>query len=117
MGIDFDKLVLNAALSTFGMEFDWYPVKSRPTTDNLPIRIRAVFSSGPIDVAMADGQIFSDQKTTIGVRLSELPFQPERGDRFKYLKTGVMYWQDDLDEDGQGGAEIVLRLTVPEGDL
>ncbi|UGY13744.1 hypothetical protein HAP48_0035010 [Bradyrhizobium septentrionale] len=114
MGIDFDNLVLGPTVGTFGVPFVWYPSKSRP--GNAPVPVSGVYSSAALNVEMADGQVFSDQQTTMGIRLSDWPWQPVRGDRFLHQASGIMYWQSDISLDGQGGATLQLRATEPAGD-
>ena len=115
MGIDFDSLVLQPAINgTFGVAFTWYPSKSNPSS--APIDVLGVYSSAGLNIELADGQVLSDQTTTMGIKLSDWPWWPVRGDRFLHQDSGIMYWQSDITLDGQGGATLQLRRTEPPGN-
>jgi hypothetical protein len=108
--IDFDRLCLVPAQQTFGKPCVLTPLKSQP--DNpVPYVMRGIFTSRAYDVAMQDGSIFSDQQTTLGIRLAEFDVVPARGDTI--LLNGINYWILDIDYDGQGGGLLSLRLTPP----
>jgi len=112
--IDWDALVLTPLIQTLSLEVTVYPEISRP--GDLPYRNRGVFSSQPLTVEMQDGTVFSDQQTTLGVRIGDFKHLPTRGDRIKINEgpaTGHQYWVGDTSTDGQGGATITLRLTEP----
>jgi hypothetical protein len=108
--IDFDRLCLVPAEQTFGKPIVVTPIKSQP--DNpAPYAARGIFSSQPLDVPMQDGSIFSDQQTSLGIRLAEYPIPPVRGDLVEY--NGTTYWVLDTDEDGQGDCKLQLRKNPP----
>lgn len=112
--IDFDALVLNPLEGVFSLRVRFYPEATRPGTG--PYNGRGVFSSGPVDVAMEDGQIFSDQQTTLGIRNADFTNMPGRGDIVHILEgpnTGKRYWIGDVDADGQGGSTLLLRTEQP----
>ena len=115
MGVNFDALVLRPTLATFGVAFTWFPKASAPGAD--PVDVQGVYSSSVLHIEMADGQTFSDQQTTMGIKLADWPWPPKRGDRLLHHDSAIMYWVAESMLDGQGGATLQLRLTEPEGDL
>ncbi|WP_166304290.1 head-tail joining protein [Bradyrhizobium sp. 2S1] len=118
--MDFSSLVLAPGMNAFARVCTFYPRVSQASTvsaDNpngAPYVGRGVYSSRPVDVQMQDGTIFSDQETSLGIRLAEFPVAPEIGDRIKVDGIDGLYWVGDVDTDGQGGATILLRNTAPQ---
>ena len=112
MPVDFSSLVLGPCLATFARDVTVYPVASNGVVS---YRARGIFSSNPVDVVMQDGAIFSDVKTTLGIKLSEFEIPIVVGDRIEI--GAVMYWTGDIDNDGQGGASITLRSTQTPREL
>jgi hypothetical protein len=121
MSIDFDGLVLGVTMETFALTALCKPVTSRPGKP--PYAIRGIWSSQPVDVAMADDAIFSDQQTTFGIRYAELPAGPppsrndiiEMTDASHAASYGTRWFIGDVDDDGQGGAMIALRTQEDMG--
>ena len=118
--MDFSSLVLAPGLNTFARVCTFYPRVSQPDTvtdefpNGAPYLGRGVYSSRPIDVQMQDGTVFSDQESSLGIRLAEYPIPPDIGDRIKVDGAEGLYWVGDVDTDGQGGATILLRNTAPQ---
>ena len=114
--IDFDKLVLKPATDVFYINVVYTPTMSQPAA--LPFATRGVYSSQKLDVEMQDGTIFSDQQTKLDVRLAEFAAYPQEGDFVtitdaRHPAYGKQFWIGDLDEDGQGGGTLLLRLKEP----
>ena len=108
MPVDFNALVLAPAMATFAKAVVIYPVSGDGVVG---FPARGVFTSVPIDVQMQDGGIFSDQRTSLGMKADDLLFPLAMRDRIEV--DGVMYWVGDIDNDGQGGLMIELRKTAP----
>ena len=103
--IDFDAVVLNPASNIFSVPCRFTPLVSQPQMPTFDLR--GVYSSNAMDVEMQDGTIFSDQRTSLGIRLRDFPngVPPDRGDIVEVLAhVNVRYWIGDVDLDGQGGA-------------
>lgn len=119
--IDFNALVLGPCMDTFAFAAKVFPVAGGPGA--AAFDIRCVYTSRPIDVQMQDGMILSDQETSIGVKLDEIAMPIVRGDRIRFGSDapagiiGKTMIVGDVDEDGQGGATIMLRNTSPAGDV
>ena len=117
MGVDFDALVLNPTVTTFGILVTFTPLVSQPLAASYDSR--GVFSSTPLDVLMQDDTIFSDQQTSLGVRYRDFPVAPPApGDLVTitdpaHWAFGKQYWIGDSDDDGQGGTTLLLRLNEP----
>src|SRR5262245_11305243 len=111
--IDFDAIVLKPAGDIFAIVVTFTPLQSAP--GDPPFVLQGVYSSDPYDVEMEDGTIFSDQRTKLGVRLWDFPgAPPDRNDLVeitdsRHPANGKKFWIGDVDEDGQGGAYLLLR--------
>jgi len=120
MTIDFNQLVLGPCMGTFAETNEVLVTPWPATTDSGPAyTTRGIYSSGPIDVALQEGGIFSDQRTSLGIKLDEWP-DIELNYRVDVKVKGVgvvRYWVGDIDTDGQGGATLTLRTTVPDESL
>jgi hypothetical protein len=109
--IDFDALVLDRTVSIFHILCKFTFEVSSPGTE---VVARGVYSSGPVDVQMQDETIFSDQQTSLGIRVRDFVTPPDRGDAVEIVDRrhpafGQKYWIGDSDLDGQGGATLLLR--------
>jgi hypothetical protein len=118
--IDFDALVLNPASDIFQIMVTYYPTVSQPLA--LPFDTFGVYSSAPIDVQLQNDTIYSDQQTSLGIRLRDFAVYPEMGDHveitdMRHPAYGKQFWIGDLDEDGQGGGTLLLRLKNPADDI
>jgi hypothetical protein len=116
MGVDFDALVLSRCEDIFAIACKFTLVATDPQA--VPVLARGVYSSGPIDVTMEDETIFSDQQTSLGIRLRDFEIPPDRGDLVEIVEEthpacGMRYWIGDSDLDGQGGATLLLRTEEP----
>lgn len=114
--IDFDALVLKPAGDVFSIAVTYEPLVSQPGAPAFPVR--GVYSSTALDVELQDGAIFSDQQTSLGVRLADFAAYPDEGDLVTMMEPshptfGRQYWVGDLDEDGQGGGMLMLRYKEP----
>ena len=120
MSIDFDGLVLGVTMQTFALTCRCLPVVSRPGKPAYDMQ--GIYSSQPVDVQMADDAIFSDQQTTLGIRYAELPAgaRPVANDIIEMTDAshpsfGTRWFIGDIDDDGQGGAVIALRVQEDIG--
>jgi hypothetical protein len=116
--IDFDAVVLNPLEDIFSIVVIFTPLVSQPGAP--PFTLRGIFSSDPYDVQMQDDTIFSDQQTSLGIRWRDFPgvVIPDRGDLVEITDSrhpyfGHRYWIGDVDDDGQGGAKLLLRTQHP----
>jgi hypothetical protein len=114
--IDFDALVLKPAGDIFQIKVSFTPTVSQPGV--AAFDTNGVYSSTDLDVEMQDGAIFSDQQTKLGIRLRDFAAPPDEGDFVTITDTrhpacGKQFWVGDLDEDGQGGGTLLLRLKEP----
>jgi hypothetical protein len=116
--IDFDALVLDKTVDVFGIAVKFTFEVSAPGTQQVA---RGVYSSTPVDVQMQDETIFSDQQTSLGIRIRDFLVPPDRGDAVEIIDTrhpayGQKYWIGDSDLDGQGGATLLLRTQYQPPD-
>lgn len=114
MGVDFDALVLSPCEDIFAIACR-FTLAIDPAN---PIDARGVYSSAPVDVQMENETIFSDQQTSLGIRLRDFVVPPDRGDMVEIIDAnhpafGSKYWIGDTDLDGQGGSTLLLRAQEP----
>lgn len=114
--IDFDKYVLKLAGGVFELRITVTPLVTQPGV--AAYDAMGVYTSGALDVAMQNEAIFSDQQTSLGIRLRDFTVPPDRGDLIEISDTrhphvGLKYWIGDADLDGQGGALLMLRKQEP----
>jgi hypothetical protein len=114
--IDFDALVLTPAGNIFQIAVLYTPLVSQPGVPAFPTF--GVYSSAPLDVELQNGAIFSDQQTSLGVRMRDFAAAPDEGDLVEITEPthphcGKQFWIGDLDEDGQGGGLLLLRQREP----
>jgi hypothetical protein len=114
--IDFDALVLKPASVIFQIRISVTPVATQP---GLPAyEGSGVYNKRDLDVEMQDGTIFSDHEVSLGIRLWDFDVPPDQGDLITIIDTrhpayGQQYWVADSDQDGQGGALLMLRVKEP----
>ena len=65
-----------------------------------------MFAVKQVTVRTDEGE-FTDQQPTLGVRLADYPVPPKQGDSL--LRAGVTWSIFDVQPDGQGGADLVLK--------
>jgi hypothetical protein len=114
--IDFDALVLNPATNIFAIAATFTCPVSQPGVP--PFVLRGVFSSTPLNIEMQDGTVYSDQQTSLGIRIAEFAAYPTEGDFVTITEPthwafGKEYWIGDIDFDGQGGGMLLLRSKEP----
>jgi len=115
--IDFDALVLNPATNIFAITIRVTPLVTQPGVPAYDAR--GVYNKRDMDVEMQDGTIFSDHEVSIGIRLWDFAVPPDQGDMIEIIDQrhparGQRYWVGDSDEDGQGGAMLLLRTEKPQ---
>jgi hypothetical protein len=118
MLVDFDALVLERCETIFGIACTFTLTVSDPASP--PVTALGVFSSGPLDVQMENEVIYSDQQTSLGIRVRDFVIMPDRGDMVEITEPdhpafGNKYWIGDSDWDGQGGITLLLRTQEPPG--
>jgi hypothetical protein len=118
--IDFEALVLRPAGDIFQIAVVYTPTVSQPGV--LPFKTNGVYSSTKLDVIMQNEAIFSDQQTKLDVNLADFAAYPQEGDFVTITDTrhpacGKQFWIGDLDEDGQGGGSLMLRLKEPADEI
>jgi len=117
--IDFDALVLAPGQGIFAIPVTINPVASQRGV--APYPARGVFASRSLPIAVEDGAMLSDQQTTLGIRFADFPAPPAANDRITLdpaaakLANAVagIYEVIAVHADGQGGADLPLRLIKP----
>lgn len=103
--MDFASLVLGPAMAVFSDPIVFTPTVSQPGVAAFPAR--GVYAVKQVTVRLEDGGIFTDQQPTLGIKLADYPVPPVQGDSF--VRAGVTWNVWDVQPDGQGGADLVLK--------
>ena len=106
--IDFSALVLGPAMAVFGAPILFTPTASQPGIPAYPAR--GVFAVKQVTVREEE-IVFTDQQPTLGIKLADYPVPPKQRDSF--VRAGVTWFVWDVQPDGQGGADLVLKETAP----
>lgn len=120
MGMDFPDLVLGPCMNTFAVPITIAPAASMPgqpiygSQPNKPVR--GIWSSKPVVIETATGY-HSTNQPVLGIRLADFDAigkaYPEQKD-FLSLDgdvRGICWEVVDITPDGQGGAEMQLRIV------
>ncbi len=105
--MDFANLVLGPVMAAFGRPITFTPVKSEPGVAAYPAR--GVYAVKQVTIRTEDGGGFTDQQPTLGIRLADYPVPPMQSDSFTL--NGVAWWVWDVQPDGQGGADLVIKQS------
>lgn len=95
-------------MAVFGAPISFTPTASQPGVPAFPAR--GVYAVKQVTIRQ-DETIFTDQQPTLGIKLADYPVPPKQGDRF--VLAGVAWFVWDVQPDGQGGADLVLKETAP----
>jgi hypothetical protein len=111
--IDFDSIVLGPCLDAFARPVIVIPRKSQP--GHPEYAARGIWDRRPSDVDLLDGGVLGSDTITLGVRLSEFPVPPVKGDRVYIPASGPLEHVGtcEIDDDGKdpnGGYEWVLKI-------
>ncbi|PIR25611.1 MAG: hypothetical protein COX62_04640 [Deltaproteobacteria bacterium CG_4_10_14_0_2_um_filter_43_8] len=99
--------VLDIAIPTMGED-----VRYTSQVTGIPIDIKAVFDLKFEHVDPDTEMVISSNAPRIGVKLSDLPASPRKGDQVEILASGAKYLVHDSQEDGQGGASLFLHEVL-----
>lgn len=92
--------ILSSSLSVFGEAVTYLPVTGGSRA------MRGIYNELYVEVDPETGAMVSSQQPNLGVRLSDFPVRPKPGDRFTV--RNVTYKLRDCQEDGEGGAKLIL---------
>lgn len=83
------------------------PVHYQPVSQSAGFEIRGVFERKHIAVSTGMGIETSLNVPTLFIRIADLGIPPAKGD--KVTVDGKTYTVDDVQKDGHGGAELIMR--------
>ena len=83
------------------------PVEYTYTRRKITKKINGIFDEVFEQVDPDTEVVVASNLLTLGIKLSTLPYPPEKFDRVKLRK--VIYKVVDSQEDGQGGSELILH--------
>jgi len=69
-----------------------------------------IWSETYLAVNPEDGVMVSSADPNVGVRLSDLKTQPQKGDVI--VRRGIRYFVRNVERDGEGGATLILEKEV-----
>lgn len=97
--------VLNAVVDSFGTLFTFIPEGGTPTEQC------GIFDDEHEEVSIEVGgdSVLSTHAPKIGIRLSDFSQKPRQGDAVQ--RNGIFYEISDVNQDGQGGLELILHET------
>lgn len=72
-----------------------------------PINIRGIFDREFQQVDPDTEIVIASNTPMLGVKLADIPFKPKKGDKVKI--RNIEYKLTDAQEDGQGGASLILH--------
>ena len=115
--MNFQGLVLRPNMVVFAGPITLMPLVSQGT-GAAPVIGRGIMTSNRSNFMLDDGAIFSDQTTTLGIRLIEWPIRPMKDDQILIddpawdgLIEAGLYRISDITLDRQGGATLTIRDT------
>ncbi len=102
--------VLGICTETFGEDLFY-----TPKLTGRAVQLRAIFDENFIQLDPNSDALVATNQPAIGVRLSDLPDVPREGDKLRryYLGKTTEWKVVDAQEDGQGGARLVLHRVSP----
>lgn len=106
--MDFSSLVLAPNMLVFGIPILVTPTFSQSDAPN-SYAATAIWESKHADVLLDDGTVVSSNQIDVGIRLSDYPVPPVKGDGIQV--AGVDYNIFDTQADGQGGSKLILRFA------
>jgi len=105
--MSFDELMLGVVrqtISLMGTSADYTRLLGESYT------VRGIFSGRFRQTITAEGGRFTTSLPTLGVVLSDFSIAPAQGDRF--VIASLLYEVTEVQEDGYGGATLILREVV-----
>ena len=117
MAINYSQAVYLPAYDMFARPVIFYPVVSRPLIASY--QLRGIYNTVPIDIAAADGSIFSDMSTILDILEEEFTVLPVQRDRLFIPENAGMpevgtFEIIDTDPNGGGETTLTLRRVVME---
>lgn len=106
---DMQAPMLDACMSALGTAVTYRPKDSDEETEI----DKAIFDNAAIDVDFGNGGPMQTTQPWLGVKVSDLPGDPQVGDRV--TAKGTNYEVVKVEPDGQGGARLTLRETEVDG--
>lgn len=84
------------------------PVSYTPQGGSV-VTVQGIFSNPFYEIVSPGGVPVLTRKPTLGIQLSSLPVEPKIGDAVTV--RSVNYTVSDVNDDGQGGADLFLKLA------
>ena len=109
--MDFDNIVLAACMAAFGIPITVTPLKSQPGQP--AYAAQGIYDRTTSVVGLEDGSELASTRVTLGIRQNTFAVVPRKGDLIN--KDGSDYEVDSVFQDGQGGAELVLKFLDRRG--
>jgi len=114
MPVNVSTLVKLPCQDMFSVPVTFTPIVSQPGQPAYPNR--GIFQTGPVDVLLLDGSIFSDQRTILDIRAAEYPVLPMQGDRVTvpFDQNGAPVGEFEITDTSDDGGLITCTLRKYE---
>ncbi len=96
--------LLGAAMATFGTAATY-----QRASGGSPFTVSGVFDYVTVEEFSASGAPSQSKRPSLGVKLADFPAAPVKGDTLTVNSIGFRV--SHIDEDGQGGAMLILQKT------
>lgn len=101
--VDWDSLVLAPLQTVFGEPFTHLPAFGAP------LDASGIFDEAYREVDLAGGMAVTTEHPVLGVRTSDFPSLPLRGDQVVIPSRGKTYVIREVQIDGHGAAKLLLN--------
>jgi hypothetical protein len=112
MAVNFSNLLYKPVYDKFARPVIVNPIVSQPDTNSY--ENRGIFNTGPTDIEMEDGSVYSDARTILDIRMAEWSTLPQQGDQINIPDhedvAGGEFEVEDLEGVGNAGGEITIIL-------
>lgn len=98
--------LLGTAINVFGESIEYRPKNGGS------FEIEGVLDQGFEQVDPDTETVVSTNLLKLGIRLKDLPVTPKQGDQVISLEDGKKFAVKDVQEDGQGGASLILHRSA-----
>jgi len=103
--------MLRILIPTFGERVRYIPADGSGEFTRM-----AVFDRNFHQVDPDTEALIASNLPAIGVNLNDWPKPPEQGDKVKIISTGETFTVNDSQEDGQGGATLMLTNVTDDDE-
>jgi hypothetical protein len=112
MTINLPQMIYMPCFQLFARPITITPVASQPGAS--PYNARGIFDTEEVDIETLEGSLYSDTRSILDILQHEFPILPLQDDHisipFHEGARGGEFVVSDLNDKGNGGGEVTLRL-------